>query len=117
MDLADVSGVLVGAIGIATGAVAIVKQRAQARHDAYDDARKDLDECKERGDVLEGKVATLESTADALTSGLAKCESEHRETRRAQDLAMNEARSRGKLIDGLRVEMDELRRSLSSEGE
>lgn len=50
---------------------------ARGRLDAYDDARKDLDACKERGDRLERSVAENRVLLDAVRQGLAECEFKH----------------------------------------
>lgn len=115
----DLTHALVAAVASLPGVVALLRRRVESRADAYDDARKDLDECRKRSDAQDAEIEALKSSNAVLMRGLANLQRDHdmlRQDCAGRDLAAATERERDrKIIDGLRDEMDGLRRSLTGD--
>lgn len=115
----DLTHALVAAVASLPGVVALIRKRTEQRGDAYDDARRDLDECRERSDKQDAEIEALKSSNGVLMRGLDHLQRDH-ETLKSEcaerDLAAATERERDRrVIAGLRDEMDGLRRSITGD--
>jgi len=94
------AGMVTGLLGIGASAIAIMRTNADAKRKAYDDARKDLGDCKKTSAEQATKIENLSDQVDILGRGLNDCIDKHDVAERASV--------------AIRAEMDELRRSITS---
>ncbi len=108
----DLTHAIVAAVASLPGLVALVRR-------PYADARKDLDECRERSEKQEGEIDALKSSNAVLMAGLANLQRDHnalkKECSERDLIAATEREADRRIIAGLRSEMDGLRRSITGD--
>lgn len=74
MDEVTLGAAILAAI---SGGIGLLRRDAKNRRDAYEDARKDLGDCKKLNEAMQARVEANESEITSLRAGLADCQMHH----------------------------------------